>query len=124
MKTPRRRTAIAVATLAIAAISTTACGIGNKVDCAQVSGEAQKIGQEFMSSMGSAATDPKAIEKAGQDASDKLKTLASKYDGELASALNDFADIYASLKVDDAAALQGVSAKVTAASTKLQNACS
>ncbi|MFI6598224.1 hypothetical protein ACIBHX_18360 [Nonomuraea sp. NPDC050536] len=125
MTSPRRRLAIAVATLTIATLSTTACGaIGNKVDCAQVSGEVQKISQEFSGSITKAATDPKALETASQDASGKLKSLASKYDGDLAGALNDLGDVFGSIKVGaDPATLSSLSGKIQSATTKIQSAC-
>ncbi|TYB67729.1 hypothetical protein FXF51_13195 [Nonomuraea sp. PA05] len=123
MTPPRRRLAVAVATLSIAAF-TTACGaIGQAVDCTQVSQEITKITNEYSSSLSSAATDPKAIEKASQDASDKLKTLASKYDGDLAGAVNDMADVFASIKVDDMAGATEAMGKLPQIQAKAVAAC-
>ncbi|HUR04526.1 MAG TPA: hypothetical protein VM347_18420, partial [Nonomuraea sp.] len=100
MTPPRRRIAIAVAALSLAGL-TTACGaIGNAVDCNTAAKEVNKITQEFTTSMGTAATDPKALNKATQETADKLKTLASKYDGDLAGALNDLGSVFEGIKID------------------------
>ncbi|MET7461224.1 hypothetical protein [Nonomuraea sp. NPDC005501] len=123
MNTPRRRIALMVATLSLAGL-TTACGaIGNAVDCNQVGQEVTKITTEFQSAAAGAATDPKALEKAAQETSDKLKTLAGKYDGDLAGALNDFAAVFGSIKLDDPSGMQASMSKISSAQTKIQSAC-
>ncbi|MBT2228318.1 hypothetical protein [Nonomuraea sp. NEAU-A123] len=125
MTPPRRRIAIAIATLSLAGL-TTACGaIGNAVDCNAVATDVNKITQEFTASMSSAATDPKAIEKASQETAGKLKTLASKYDGDLAGALNDLASVFEGIKVDEknpASATESLS-KLPAVQAKITSAC-
>ncbi|MCA2223261.1 hypothetical protein [Nonomuraea aurantiaca] len=125
MTPPRRRIAIAIATLSLAGL-TTACGaIGNAVDCNQVGTDVTKITQEFTTSMSGAATDPKAIEKASQETAGKLKTLASKYDGDLAGALNDLASVFESIKIDmknPASATEGLS-KIPTIEAKIKSAC-
>jgi hypothetical protein len=125
MTPPRRRIAIAIATLSLAGL-TTACGaIGNAVDCNQVGTDVTKITQEFTASMSSAATDPKVIEKASQETAGKLKTLASKYDGDLAGALNDLASVFEGIKIDmknPASATEGLS-KIPTIEAKIKSAC-
>ncbi|MEU7739878.1 hypothetical protein [Nonomuraea sp. NPDC049158] len=126
MTPPRRRIAIAIATLSLAGL-TTACGaIGNAVDCNQMGSEVTKIMTDFNGSMASAATDPKAFETAGDDAAAKVKTLAGKYDGELAAALNDLASGLDGIKVDPkdpTGSLDSVQ-KLQSFVTKIQSACS
>ncbi|MEV0346912.1 hypothetical protein AB0H88_14180 [Nonomuraea sp. NPDC050680] len=125
MTPPRRRIAIAIATLSLAGL-TTACGaIGNAVDCNQVGTDVSKITQEYSASLSTAATDAKAFEKASQETAGKLKTLASKYDGDLAGALNDMASVFESMKIDTknpAAATEGLS-KIPAIEAKIKSAC-
>ncbi|MEQ4717773.1 hypothetical protein [Nonomuraea sp. B19D2] len=119
MTPPRRRLAVAAATLTLAAL-TTACGaVGQAVDCAEVSQEISKITSEFTSS----ATDPKAIEKASQETAGKLKTLASKYDGDLASAVNDMAAVFESIKVDNPSGAADAMAKLPEIQAKAAKAC-
>ncbi|WP_219468413.1 hypothetical protein [Nonomuraea rhizosphaerae] len=123
MTSPRRRIAIAIATLTLAGL-TTACGaIGNAVDCNQVGNEVTKITQEFTTSMSSAAADPKAIDKASQETAGKLKTLAAKYDGDLAGALNDLAGIFESINTKDMSGATESLSKITDVQTKIQKAC-
>ncbi|MEV0996562.1 hypothetical protein [Nonomuraea sp. NPDC050202] len=123
MTPPRRRLAVAAATLTLAAL-TTACGaIGQAVDCTQVSQEITKITNEYSSSLSSAATDPKAIEKASQETADKLKTLASKYDGDLAGAVNDMATVFSSIKVDDPSGATEAMGKLPEIQAKAVAAC-
>ncbi|NRQ36796.1 hypothetical protein HII36_33905 [Nonomuraea sp. NN258] len=125
MTPPRRRLAIAVATLAFAGFATTACGaVGQAVDCGTMSQEVTKISSEFTTAMGGAGTDIKAIEKASKDASDKLKALAGKYDGDLASGLNDMAAIFESIKADDTAGMTEAMGKIPDAQAKITKACS
>ncbi|GAA4912222.1 uncharacterized protein involved in exopolysaccharide biosynthesis [Nonomuraea thailandensis] len=123
MTPPRRRLAVAAATLTLAAL-TTACGaIGQAVDCTQATQEINKITTEYSSSLSSAATDPKAIEKASQETADKLKTLASKYDGDLASAVNDMAAVFESIKVDDMSGATEALGKLPEIQAKATAAC-
>ncbi|GAA3158849.1 hypothetical protein [Nonomuraea roseoviolacea] len=123
MNTPSRRIAVVIATLTLAGL-TTACGaIGNAVDCNQVSQEITKISTEFQSSVTSAATDPKAFEKASQETAGKLKTLAGKYDGDLAGAINDLASVFDGMKLDNPSAMTDSMSKISSMSTKIQSAC-
>ncbi|UBU11670.1 hypothetical protein [Nonomuraea gerenzanensis] len=123
MTPPRRRLAVAAATLTIAAF-TTACGaIGQAVDCTQVSQEITKITTEYSSSLSSAATDPAAIDKASQETADKLKSLASKYDGDLASAVNDMAALFEGIKSDNIAAASDTMSKIPDIQAKIVSAC-
>lgn len=126
MTPPRRRLAIAVATLAFAGLTTTACsGLGNAVDCATMAADLNKITQEFSTATASAGTDIKAIETASADAAGKIKTLAGKYDGDLASALNDMATVFESIKVDqkDPSALTEAMGKLPGIEAKVKSAC-
>ncbi|MFD1536729.1 hypothetical protein [Nonomuraea guangzhouensis] len=126
MTPPRRRIAIAVAALSLAGL-TTACGaIGNAVDCNQVGTEVTKIMTEFNGGLSSAATDPKSFEKAGDEAAAKVKTLAGKYDGDLASALNDLSSGLDGIKIDakdPTSSMESVQ-KLQGFVTKIQSACS
>ncbi|MEU4573302.1 hypothetical protein ACBI99_00530 [Nonomuraea sp. ATR24] len=124
--TPPRRIAIAIATLTLAGL-TTACGaIGTAVDCNKVASEVTTIMNGFSTSVAGAATDPSAMEKAGQEAAGKIKTLAADYDGELRSALDEMASGMESIKIDAAnptAAMDAVT-KLQSSATKIQGACS
>ncbi|MFI6788106.1 hypothetical protein ACIBG4_12335 [Nonomuraea sp. NPDC050383] len=115
-----------VATLSLAGL-TTACGaIGNAVDCNQVGNDVTKIMNDFSGSMTKVATDPKALETAGDEAASKVKTLAGNYDGELAAALNDLASGLDGLKIDSenpTATMESVQ-KMQGFVTKIQSACS
>ncbi|NUW42485.1 hypothetical protein [Nonomuraea rhodomycinica] len=125
MNTPSRRIAVAITALTLAGF-TTACGaVGNAVDCNQVSGEVTKIMNDFSGSMAKVASDPKALETAGDEAAGKIKTLAGNYDGELASALNDLASGLDGLKIDadnPSATMESVQ-KMQGFVTKIQSAC-
>ncbi|MGW3348136.1 hypothetical protein ACWDA3_33010 [Nonomuraea rubra] len=123
MTPPRRRLAVAAATLTLAALTTSCGAIGQAVDCTQVSQEITKITNEYSSSLSSAATDPKAIEKASQETADKLKTLASKYDGDLAGAVNDMATVFESIKVDDMSGATEAMGKLPEIQAKAVAAC-
>ncbi|GAA2848680.1 hypothetical protein [Nonomuraea rubra] len=123
MTPPRRRLAVAAATLTLAALTTSCGAIGQAVDCTQVSQEITKITNEYSSSLSSAATDPKAIEKASQETADKLKTLAGKYDGDLAGAVNDMATVFESIKVDDMSGATEAMGKLPEIQAKAVAAC-
>ncbi|MBN6058253.1 hypothetical protein JYK22_40395, partial [Nonomuraea sp. RK-328] len=123
MITPSRRIAVAIATLTLAGL-TTACGaIGNAVDCNQVGQEVTKITAELQSSVASAATDPKAFEKASHETAAKLKTLAGKYDGDLAGAINDLASVFEGIDVDNPSGMTQSLSKIQSVQTKIQSAC-
>ncbi|MEV0149020.1 MULTISPECIES: hypothetical protein [unclassified Nonomuraea] len=123
MNTPRRRIAVVIATLTLAGL-TTACGaIGNAVDCNQVGQEITKITTELQGSLASAGTDPKAFEKASQEAAGKLKTLAGNYDGDLAGAINDMAAVFDGIKMDNPSGVTASMSKISSAQTKIQSAC-
>ncbi|WP_043630318.1 hypothetical protein [Nonomuraea candida] len=124
MTPPRRRLAVAAATLILAGF-TTACGaVGQAVDCVSFTQELNKITNEFSSSMGTAATDVKAIDKASQETADKLKALAGKHEGELASALTDMASLFEGIKADDPAAATEAMGKLPDIQAKVTSACS
>ncbi|SDM69029.1 hypothetical protein [Nonomuraea jiangxiensis] len=119
MTPPRRRLAVAAATLTLAVLTTSCGAVGQAVDCATLSQEITKITSE----LSAAAADPTAIEKASQDASGKLKTLAGKYDGELASAVNDLATIFGSVNYDDPTATTNAMSKIPEMQAKIVSAC-
>ncbi|MFD9940573.1 hypothetical protein ACFWYW_16615 [Nonomuraea sp. NPDC059023] len=125
MTSSRRRIAITIATLTLAGLAT-ACGAVDKaVDCNTAAQEVTKISNEFTQSMATAATDPDAFNKASEEAAGKVKTLAGKYDGELAAALNDLAGGFEDMKMDKnnpASAMDGVN-KLQGFTTKIQSAC-
>ncbi|MFI6905875.1 hypothetical protein ACIBKY_31740 [Nonomuraea sp. NPDC050394] len=125
MTSSRRRIAITIATLTLAGLTTACGGLGNAVDCASMSADLNKITQEFTTSMTSAGTDIKAIETASSDAAGKIKTLAGKHDGDLASALNDLAAVFEGIKVDEknpASATEALG-KIPDIQAKVQKAC-
>lgn len=123
MTPPRRRIAIAFATLTLAAM-TSACGaIGTAVDCNAAAQEVTTITTDWSSAVTKSATDPAALEKASQEAATKTKDLASKHDGEIAAALNDLAAGFESVK-GDMAGVSTLSTKVQGFQTKIMSACS
>ncbi|WP_327090134.1 hypothetical protein OIE66_05810 [Nonomuraea sp. NBC_01738] len=124
MTPPRRRLAIAVATLAIAGFTTTACG--NTIDCATLSGDLNKITTEFSSAVAASGSDLSGIEKASAEAGAKVKELAGKYDGDIASGLNDLGTAFAGIKVDPknpTSSMDSLS-KIQDFQTKIVKACS
>ncbi|MEU8245941.1 hypothetical protein [Nonomuraea sp. NPDC048916] len=124
MTPPRRRIAMAIATLTLAGL-TTACGaIGTAVDCNAVAQEITKISNEFSASLGNAATDPDALKNAATVASDKAKALAAKYDGELGASLNEFAGVFDSFKSNDVNEMTAATTKLSSFQTKITSACS
>ncbi|MFG1945275.1 hypothetical protein [Nonomuraea sp. NPDC048826] len=127
MTPPRRRLAIAIATFAFAGMTITGCGaLGQAVDCQTAAKEVTTIMTEFNTAMASAATDPKAVETAGQDAAAKVKSLAGNYDGEVGAALNDLASGLEGIKIDGSdpqGSMESVN-KLQGFITKIQAACS
>ncbi|MEV0387844.1 hypothetical protein [Nonomuraea sp. NPDC050643] len=124
MTPPRRRLAVAAATLTLAVL-TTACGaIGQAVDCNAAANDASKIITEWTSALTANATDEKAIGDASKTAADKTKALAGKYDGEVAAALNDLADSFTSLEGGDLSKATEFTGKITGFQTKITSACS
>ncbi|NBE94417.1 hypothetical protein FE391_11465 [Nonomuraea sp. KC401] len=124
MTPPRRRLAVAAATLTLAVL-TTACGaLGNAVDCNTAASEASKIASEWSTAVTKNASDTDAIGTASQTAADKTKELAGKYDGEVASALNDLAAGFDSMKGGDLSSVSDFSGKVNGFTSKITAACS
>ncbi|MEO3794492.1 hypothetical protein ABGB14_30130 [Nonomuraea sp. B10E15] len=124
MTPPRRRLAVAAATLTLAVL-TTACGaLGNAVDCNTAAGEASKIASEWSTAVTKNAADTDAIGTASQTAADKTKELAGKYDGEVAAALNDLAAGFDSMKGGDLSSVSEFSGKVNGFTSKITAACS
>jgi len=123
MTPPRRRLAIAFATLTLAAV-TTACGaVGTAVDCTTAANEASKITTDWSNTVSKDAGDTAAIETASTDASSKTKALAAKYDGEISSALNDLAAGFDSMKGDMSNSAEFMS-KISGFQNKITSACS
>ncbi|MEV0624684.1 hypothetical protein ACI2LC_14315 [Nonomuraea wenchangensis] len=124
MTPPRRRLAVAAATLSLAVL-TTACGaLGQAVDCNTAVQEASKITSEWSSEITKNATDAKAVGAASATAADKTKELAGKYDGDVAAALNDLAAGFESLEKGDVAQMTEFTGKLNGFSSKLTAACS
>lgn len=126
MTTPRRRRlAFSVATLTLAALAVTACGaVGQAVDCGTAANKATEIATEWSSAVTKDVTDTAALQEASKTAATKMKDLASGYDGELASALNDLADGFASMEDGDQSGITAFAGKVNGYTTKVQSACS
>ncbi|MEU6725669.1 hypothetical protein ABZ917_18340 [Nonomuraea wenchangensis] len=124
MTPPRRRLAIAAATLSLAVL-TTACGaLGQAVDCNTAAQEASKIMTDWSSEVTKNAADTKAVGTASASAADKTKELAGKYDGEVAAALNDLAAGFESLEKGDLAQVSEFTGKMNGFSSKITSACS
>ncbi|MED7930315.1 hypothetical protein SMD20_39220 [Nonomuraea sp. LP-02] len=124
MTPPRRRLAIAAATLSLAVL-TTACGaLGQAVDCNSAAQEASKIMTDWSSEVTKNAADTKAVGTASATAADKTKELAGKYDGEVAAALNDLAAGFESLEKGDLAQVSEFTGKMNGFSSKITSACS
>ncbi|MFB4276966.1 MULTISPECIES: hypothetical protein [unclassified Nonomuraea] len=124
MTPPRRRLAVAAATLTLAVL-TTACGaIGQAVDCNTAATEASKIATDWSTAVTKDAGDTKAVQTASKTAADKTKELAGKYDGEVAAALNDLADGFASMEGGDLSSVSEFSGKVNGFTSKITSACS
>ncbi|MEV4170019.1 hypothetical protein [Nonomuraea sp. NPDC049709] len=124
MTPPRRRLAVAAATLTLAVL-TTACGaIGQAVDCNTAATEASKIATDWSTAVTKDVGDTKAVQTASKTAADKTKELAGKYDGEVAAALNDLADGFASMEGGDLSSVTEFSGKVNGFTSKITAACS
>ncbi|GAA4077726.1 hypothetical protein [Nonomuraea soli] len=104
---------------------TTSCGaVGQAVDCNAAVTEANKIVTTWSGSVASIATDPAAFEKSTKEAASQLKTLAGKYDGDLAGGINDLAAIVESVDASNPAGMADIATKSQSAQTKLAAACS
>lgn len=121
----RRTLALAAASLALVGV-TSACGF---VETAATCGEAKQLFTDYTSRVTSASGDLNALNTANKDLADKLKDLAAKSDGELATALNEMANTWAGFTIDPANPAEAMS-KVTEFSksaqesaTKLGNIC-
>ncbi|MBB2911132.1 methyl-accepting chemotaxis protein [Streptosporangium becharense] len=121
---------IGLVTAGVALISLTAAcgGSANSEIC---NGAAwSKAFSDYTASATAAAADANKLNEANQKLSSDLKDLAAKADGELATALTEFADSFGSLKIDandpaaTATAASSFSAKIQEAGTKLAAACS
>ncbi|GAB2934163.1 hypothetical protein WBK31_02185 [Nonomuraea sp. N2-4H] len=122
--TPPRRIATVAATLTLAAM-TTACGVlGQAVDCNAVASEAQQIATEWSNVISSNATDQEAVAAASKSAADKARELAGKYDGEIAAALTDLADGFASFESGNVTSASGFMTKLNGFQSKITSACS
>ncbi|WP_433433200.1 hypothetical protein [Nonomuraea sp. CA-141351] len=124
MTPPRRRLAVAAATLTLAVLSTACGAIGQAVDCNTAASEASKIATEWSSAMATSATDKEALGKASKTAADKTKELASKYDGDVAAALNDMAAGFETMEKGDLSSVAEFSGKMNGFTSKITAACS
>ncbi|MFG1614461.1 hypothetical protein [Nonomuraea wenchangensis] len=124
MTPPRRRLAVAAATLSLAVL-TTACGaLGQAVDCNTAAQEASKIMTDWSSEVTKNATDANAVGTASATAADRTKELAGKYDGDVAAALNDLAAGFESMEKGDVAQMTEFTGKLNGFSSKITAACS
>ena len=124
MTPPRRRLAVAAATLTLAVL-TTACGaLGQAVDCNSAANEATKIMTDWSSEVTKNAADTKAVGTASKSAADKTKELAGKYDGDVAGALNELASGFETMEKGDLAGVSEFSGKMNGFATKITSACS
>lgn len=124
MTPPRRRLAIAAATLTLAVLSTACGAVGQAVDCNTAASEASKIASEWSSAMSSDPTNTEALGKASKTAADKTKELAAKYDGDVAAALNDMAAGFQTMEKGDLNSVTEFSSKMQGFTTKITAACS
>ncbi|MFG2075640.1 hypothetical protein SAMN05421874_102296 [Nonomuraea maritima] len=126
MTTPRRRRlAVSAATLTFAALAVTSCGaVGQAMDCGTAATEASEIATEWSTAVTKNVTDTAALQEASKSAATKMKDLAGKYDGDLASALNDLADGFAGMENGDQSGVAALAGKMNDYTTKVQSACS
>lgn len=121
--TPPRRFALAVATISLAALST-ACGVGQAIDCNSAATEVNKIATDWSGAITKNATDTKAVGTASKTAATKTKELAGKYDGDVAAALNDLASGFESLEGGDLTKVSEFTGKMSGFQSKITAACS
>ncbi|MBF8185923.1 hypothetical protein ITP53_09225 [Nonomuraea sp. K274] len=124
MTPPRRRLAVAAATLTLAVL-TTACGaLGQAVDCNTAAAEASKIATEWSTAVTKDVSNQDAIQTASKTAADETKELAGKYDGEVGAALNDLATGFESMEGGDLNSVTEFSGKANGFVSKITSACS
>ncbi|MGP3910987.1 hypothetical protein [Nonomuraea sp. 10N515B] len=125
MTPPRRRLAVAAATLTLAVLTMTGCGaLGQAVDCNTAANEATKIMTDWSSEVSKNATDTKAVGDASKTAADKTKELAGKYDGDVAAALNDLAAGFETMEKGDLNGVTEFTGKMNGFAQKITAACS
>jgi hypothetical protein len=123
MTPPRRRLAVAVATLSLAAFATACGAVGQAVDCNTAANEASKIMTDWTSEVTKNATDTKAVGDASKAAATKTKDLAGKYDGDVAAALNELAASFESMEKGDLNGVSEFTGKMNSFSSKITAAC-
>ncbi|WP_449060937.1 hypothetical protein [Planomonospora algeriensis] len=121
-----RRIAVTLAGAALVSMTAACGGAAN----AEVCSEATSLLNSSTTTLTSAGADPAKFNAATKKVADDFKALAAKTDGDLATAINGYASIWDSIKVDAgnpaglATALQDVSAKSQAFGNELIKACS
>ncbi|GGK53027.1 hypothetical protein HS048_30735 [Planomonospora sp. ID91781] len=121
-----RRIAVTLAGAALISMTAACGGAANAEACT----EAQSILTNATTSMSTAGTDPAKFNEATQKVADDFKALAAKTDGDLATAITGFADVWANIKIDTAnpaglaTSIQDLTSKSQAFSTELAKACS
>ncbi|WP_433514775.1 hypothetical protein ACQP2T_03635 [Nonomuraea sp. CA-143628] len=95
-RVPSRRTFAAAAASVVLATCVSACGSGNADTCA----ETFKVYQDYTTQVQAAAGDAAAMNKLNADVGAKVKDLAGKADGDLATALNGMADVFTGAQID------------------------
>ncbi|MET7327136.1 hypothetical protein [Nonomuraea sp. NPDC005650] len=125
-RTPfRRGLAAAVACVALAGFASACGGGGNAELCT----ETFKLYEEYTKQAQSAAGDADSMNKLNADIGAKVKELAGKADGDLATALNGMADTFTGAQIDTSdkdaalAKLQEVRTDMKAALDKVNSLC-
>ena len=120
------RTSLALTASAAVLVLTAACGGGEKV---AVCTDATKAFNDYSTQVAAAAANFDGINQATSDLSAKLKELAGKASGDLASSLTAMADTFAGFKIDAsdptaaASKLTEFTTKAGEAAQQLASAC-
>ncbi|MBO3744649.1 hypothetical protein J5X84_01120 [Streptosporangiaceae bacterium NEAU-GS5] len=120
------RTSLAISASAAVVLLAGACGGSKTAVCS----DATKAFNDYSTQVAAAATNLDGINQATTDLASKLKELAGKADGDLASSLTKMADTFGGFKID-AADPTAAAGKLTEFTTKagqaaqeLASACS
>ncbi|MBG0832545.1 hypothetical protein HS041_33115 [Planomonospora sp. ID67723] len=123
-----RRIAVAVAGTALVSLTAACSGGANSALCSEAPWT--KITQEYSTAAAASAGDLNKFNEANQKFAADLKNLAGQAEGELATALNNFATSIGNLKIDASdpasatAAVQDLGKKTQELQTQLVAACS
>ncbi|WP_371783819.1 hypothetical protein [Streptosporangium subroseum] len=123
-----RRVSLAFAGIALVSMTAACGGSTNSAICTDAAWT--KAFTEYTTAATASAGDLGKFNDATAKLSADLKALAGTADGDVATALNDFATSFGEIKIDPndpaaaGTALSGVGTKISEATTKLVTACS